>query len=207
MLGYKVERSRQYFDSIAEEYDSMEFFDDVRAMHDRFVSRIVEKGATVVLDAGCGTGSLLMTLSEAVPDTRLYGLDISEKMLEQAGRKLGERAELLLGDSVSIPLGTGSCDVVCCNHSFHHYPDPSGVVREFGRVLAPGGILLIGENFSPWFERIRRNLGYMLLPGFGDVHVYSEDEFQRLLSHHFYQFSYELVGKKACFVSAVRGNT
>jgi len=72
-------------------------------------------------------------------DKSLYGIDLSEKMLEVAKEKLGNRVNLILGDSEQLPFSDSFFDVVYCNDSFHHYPAPDKVLSEVCRVLKPVG--------------------------------------------------------------------
>jgi ubiquinone/menaquinone biosynthesis C-methylase UbiE len=66
---------------------------------------------------------------------KLYGLGISEKMIEIAKKNLGNKAELRVGDSEYMPWEDDSFDVIVCNASFHHYPNPKKVLLEMKRVL------------------------------------------------------------------------
>lgn len=81
--------SRKSFDRQAATYDS-----DRNGAHARYMyAHVLEKmhGATFsnILDVGCGTGEMLKRIAENFPDARLTGLDLSPKMLETAGEKLG----------------------------------------------------------------------------------------------------------------------
>lgn len=200
----KTEQSKQYFDRIAERYDTLEVLKKTKNTYECFVSCIKEKGAASILDVGCGTGELLRILSETVPDARLWGMDISDKMLEKAEEKLSGRAELILGDSVSIPLESESCDVICCNHSFHHYPKPLKVLKEFHRVLKDGGLILIGENSYPPVRRMKANLRNISKRCRGDVWFYSKREICWLLSRYFDQIDYKLIDDNSCFIRACK---
>ena len=45
-------------------------------------------------------------------------------MIEEAGKKLGKAARLQVGDAEQLPYKDNFFDVVVCNASFHHYPNP-----------------------------------------------------------------------------------
>ena len=195
--------SRDYFNMISDRYDT--HYLNPRGMdstYDDFILRVREKAAMSILDVGCGTGELLRIFSEIVPDAQLHGLDISEKMLEIAEKKLAGRARFMLGDSSTIPLEPASCDVICCNHSFHHYPKPFRVLEEFHRVLKADGVLLIGENYMPPIKRMMRNVRYAWNAPCGDVKVYSEREICRMLSRYFKEVQYKHIGEEFCFITA-----
>ncbi len=49
------------------------------------------------------------------------------------------------GEAGALPFDDGSVTAVLCTSSFHHYPDPAAAAREMGRVLTPGGRLVIAD--------------------------------------------------------------
>jgi ubiquinone/menaquinone biosynthesis C-methylase UbiE len=51
------------------------------------------------------------------------------------------------GDSERLPFADASFDVLTCCNSFHHYPHQPAVIREFRRVLRPGGMALLIDGF------------------------------------------------------------
>jgi ubiquinone/menaquinone biosynthesis C-methylase UbiE len=54
----------------------------------------------------------------------------------------------IVSDITSIPLPDQSVDAIMCTEVFEHIPDPISAIREFGRLLKPGGYLLITAPFS-----------------------------------------------------------
>ena len=127
----------------------------------------------------------------------LYGIDLSEEMLEVAKSKLPNRVRLFLGDSESLPFPDNSFDVVYCNASFHHYPAPQNVLMEVHRVLKPGGTFLIGDCWQPSLGRVIMNF-YMRHSKEGDVKIYSKSELVSMLSTYFHNVSWERGGNTAC---------
>lgn len=104
------------------------------------------------LDVGCGTGSWSAMLAACpLPARRIVGLDYSHTMCRLARDKAATIESDLLhfvhGDSEHLPFPDGSFDVLTCANSFHHYPHQAAVVREFRRVLRPGGRLMIIDGF------------------------------------------------------------
>lgn len=136
-----------------------------------------------LLDVGCGTGTILSMVLREYKSAKISGIDISEEMLKKASAALGDSAELINGDSDNLPWKDNSFDVIVCNASFHHYPEPKKVLMEMRRVLKPNGRVIIAD---PWWPNPRRffiNL-YLSSPfnSGGDVRIYSESELCSLLS-------------------------
>ena len=69
---------------------------------------VLEEGGTEsVLDLGCGEGALLAAVAAAVPDARLFGIEINAPAANSARKALGKRAKLLVGDVLAPSrLGT-----------------------------------------------------------------------------------------------------
>jgi len=58
-----------------------------------------------------------------------------------------EKLSYVAADSEHLPFADGVFDVVTCSNSFHHYPHQDVVIREFRRVLRPGGRLMLIDGF------------------------------------------------------------
>ena len=150
-----------------------------------------------LLDVGDGTGEMLRMLAAARPEARYSGIDISPKMVETAGKKLGGAADLQQGDAENLPFGDNSFDIVICNDSFHHYPDPGKALSEFMRVLRPGGTLLVSDYCIAFPLRLLMNL-FIRHGHDGDVHIYSKGELSALTAGAgFSGIQYEKAGSRA----------
>ena len=104
-----------------------------------------------VLEFGAGTGWLGRFLTQL--GCRMILLDVAPTALEIAKDlyrrqpPIGERPEprFLVFDGRRIDLPDASVDRILCFDSFHHAPNPTDVLREFGRVLKPRGIAAFAE--------------------------------------------------------------
>ncbi len=96
-----------------------------------------------VLDVGCGTGVQLASYQEA--GCRVSGIDASPAMLNVARRRLGERADLRLGDAARMPYPDGAFDLVLAATVLHEMPPEvrGTVLDEMKRVLRPDGRILV----------------------------------------------------------------
>lgn len=125
----------------------------------RFRRRTVDlaelKSGDVVLDVGCGTGTLLMEAAKRIgPAGVLHGVDRSPEMLAHARSKAVAhhiRAEFREASSDRLPFADGSFDVVFCTLMLHHLPASMQVatVTEMRRVLRPGGRIIIVDMQRP----------------------------------------------------------
>ena len=82
-----------YFNKTAEGYDTSHDGKFVQCMYREILARVPDTKGQRILDLGCGNGNILKTLKERIP-AEYYGLDISGKMIEEAGKKLGKAAQL-----------------------------------------------------------------------------------------------------------------
>ncbi|WP_300154595.1 class I SAM-dependent methyltransferase [Solidesulfovibrio sp.] len=93
-----------------------------------------------LLEVGCGTGIFLDVLHGAGFD--VAGLDASPAMLEAARRRMGERADLHLGDGGHLPFDDNEFDFCVLLTVLEFCPDPGLVLREAARVARKA--LLVG---------------------------------------------------------------
>ncbi len=103
-----------------------------------------------VLDIGCGTGVHLDLYKKY--GCKLYGVDTSPAMLGMAKQRLGDSADLRLGDATSIPFEDNSFDLVLCMLVLHEMDQATrlAVIAEMKRVIkADGHILLIDFHAGP----------------------------------------------------------
>jgi ubiquinone/menaquinone biosynthesis C-methylase UbiE len=113
-------------------------------------------------------------IQEKKKDARLFGVDLSEKMIQVAEAKLGKMADLRVSDSEKLPFPSGAFDLVMCTYSFHHYPNPGAVLSEMRRVLAPGGRLILADPTTA-IPLVRQLANFVhLFTKDGTVRIYSK---------------------------------
>ncbi len=107
------------------------------------------------IDVGCGTGRWTAHLSA-------IGVDASAAMLAIAAAKPGLRGRLALADAAALPIAGASADLVLCSLTLGHIRNQAAAMREFSRILTPGGTLLL-TDFHPgaaalgWRRTFRRD--------------------------------------------------
>ena len=98
----------------------------------------------VVLDYGCGPGHDLTSFAERSRPARLIAMDVSHTSLAEARHRLSLHDKEVEWVKISetlpnLPLPDASVDVVHSSGVLHHTPNPLQILKEFRRVLAPGG--------------------------------------------------------------------
>jgi ubiquinone/menaquinone biosynthesis C-methylase UbiE len=114
----------------------------------RLFSALDVRAGQAVLDVGCGPGTDLGRLADAVsPGGSVVGVDNDPAMLAEARRRLADRPEVSIwsGDAHALPLADASVDRARIDRVLQHVADPAGVLAEALRVLRPGGLLAMAE--------------------------------------------------------------
>ena len=109
----------------------------------------------VVLDVGCGQGKSFRPLEEHFAPGRIIAIDFEPQCVERATREAareGLEVDVRQGDVAALELADESVDVVFCHQTFHHLTRQGQALREFRRVLKPGGLLLFAESTRAYIE-------------------------------------------------------
>lgn len=125
------------------------------------------KSSLKILDVATGSGRTLKQLRGAFAKEKIIGLDLSGSYLKEASRYIsnleGDLIELIKGNAEELPFGDNSIQGISCVYLFHELPRTvrEKVLKEFFRVLEPGGILVLADsiqvNDSPDFIEIMEN--------------------------------------------------
>ena len=106
--------------------------------------RWVPPEAKALLDVGCNVGSLLNFVRQEFPGVALAGVEVNAEALEVARREL-PGADLHHAGAEALPFADRSFDCVTCIEVLEHVPADrrAGSLAEIGRVLRPGGRLIL----------------------------------------------------------------
>lgn len=172
---------RQMFNSIAPRYDLLNHL--LSSNVDRLwwwraarrFRAILAQPDAAVLDICCGTGDMTMALLKHRPKNGrpILAADFARAMLTRGQRKFGGRGAVALeADALHLPLRDASIDLIVTAFGFRNLANYEAGLREYYRVLKPGGQLgildfskpggLIGKAYSVYFLRVLPAVGRLV---------------------------------------------
>ena len=126
------------------------------------------------VDLGTGTGRMIELLGPQAKNS--LGIDLSSEMLAFARARLDqvgiEHCSLRQGDLYDLPVVDETVDLVTVHQVLHYTDDPAAAVLEAGRILKPGGRLLIVDFAPHEFDFLRNEQAHRRL-GFSEDEVKS----------------------------------
>lgn len=177
---------RQMFDSIAPRYDLLNHVLSAnvdrlwwRRTARRFRAILADPNAAV-LDICCGTGDMTSALLRHRPAGArpILAVDFARGMLARGAAKFAQRppsqatAIALEADALHLPLRSASLDLVVTAFGFRNLANYESGLREFHRVLKPGGQLgildfsepggFIGKAYAVYFRRVLPAIGRII---------------------------------------------
>lgn len=152
------------FDRQSDRYGRTHILADTRDLEELLRAVPAPAGARA-LDVATGGGHAALCLARR--GWSVTAGDISERMLENAGRLLrqeGFEAQTRLFAAEAMPFADGSFGLVCARVAPHHFSSPERFVAEAARVLAPGGHFLLIDGTVPdadpeteaWLHRVEK---------------------------------------------------
>ena len=119
-------------------------------LHEVFAGR--DQRRLRLLDVGCGTGRFLDAFKQAWPRLPALGVDLSEAYVAEAKRHLRRWCwiNVMVANGEALPVKDESQDAVTSIFMFHELPPKVRrvVLREFARVLKPGGRLVVVDSLQ-----------------------------------------------------------
>jgi len=157
--GDPASREAALFDRLADTYDAPALR-YVAFSADQLVTRLAPAPGDKVLDVGAGTGAATLAAAQAVgPSGRVVAVDVSEGMLarlEQKLRKFGiNNVDIHVMDGSRLDFRRDYFHHVVCAFAIFHMRDVSAALREWQRVLRPGGRLMFSCLGPRTFEPLR----------------------------------------------------
>jgi len=165
---------------------------------------IKENKCRKILEAGCGTGRILLPLAKK--GLKCFGIDPSKNMLDQLKRKKPKKVkiQLKIGDIENIPFKSNTFDCCYTVHVLMHLPDYKKAFKEMYRVTKKGGIIICDfpNKDSPWTK-----LAVFLNPKMKRTRLFTIKELKEFFAKDDYQitglFSYARTFYKISFLKHV----
>lgn len=128
--------------------DLQESLPGVLRLRDWAMAALAPQPGETALDVGSGTGAEVRRLAAAVGEAgRAVGIEPHAGLRAVAEeRAAGTGATFLDAEATALPFADASVDVIRCERVFQHLVDPDGAVREFARVLRPGGRAVVIDS-------------------------------------------------------------
>lgn len=183
--SHAAEAVQQMFNSIAPRYDLLNHV--LSANIDRLWWRraarrfheVLARPDSAVLDICCGTGDLTMALLKHRPEPArpILAADFAHGMLSRGALKFGARdrkstAIALEADALHLPIRAASLDLIVTAFGFRNLANYEAGLREFHRVLKPGGQLgilefsepdgFLGRVYAVYFRRVLPAIGRVI---------------------------------------------
>ena len=103
-----------------------------------------------LLDAGCGTGGLILRLRSWFPKWKYAGIDFMPIACELARKRCGADVDIRVASITELPFANESFDAVVSADVICQVGNPEVAVGEFFRVLRPGGIVILNVPAYMW---------------------------------------------------------
>lgn len=146
---------------------------------DRLIARLNPATGTKLLDIATGTGAVALAAAQAVGDQgRVMAIDLAEAMLDRLQEKIVKfgirNVDLHVMDAGSLDFRRDYFDYVVCSFGIFLLSDMSAALREWTRVLKPGGRVMFSvfgkKAFQPMMELfVRRMEHYDVAPADKDT--------------------------------------
>lgn len=182
------DKSRESYNRKADDYDNTSDGKFTEKFKELLLEEITAENKNV-LDVACGNAAFLKMLSDKY-DIRGYGIDISEKMIENAKKRCPDMT-FEISSCEHTPFDNQMFDMVTVCAAYHHFPDTKAFAKEVSRILKPKGLLYIAEIDYPFIIRAIFN-PFVPLSKAGDVKIYSTKEIQS----NFEKYGFEMVNHK-----------
>ena len=174
------EANIKFFAKIAKIYDKILF----NRIKNYRIKKTLEfanvKKNSKIFDIGCGTGSLLYSLSKD-NSLELNGIDLSKEMIKIARKKLKNKALLKIGniENLSKNYRNDYFDYIFIEDAFHHLPNQDKLVVKIKNLLNKNGKLVICDLS---FGKIGNIIFHKLEPG--NSKMYNIEEYKKLFEEN-----------------------
>ena len=160
------------FGEIAAEYDRVTpplSFGRDRAWKRALIDSLPALNRPHCLDVACGTGDLCELLVAKYPKAEIFGLDLTEAMLNIAHARVpGSPVKFRAGDMCGMDFSDGFFDIVIGGYALRNAPNLRQALAEIHRVVKPGGTAAF-MDFSKPPSKIFQTLEHFVLGFWGGI--------------------------------------
>jgi SAM-dependent methyltransferase len=153
------------------------------------LKHIRDKNYSCILDIGCGGGMAIKELSSIYPDSKVYGIDYSEDMVELS-KKYNKKnirkglVEIQKGNVSSLPFCDDFFDLITAFETYYFWPDLKNDLTEIKRVLkSEGRLLMVNEAYEDINFKKRNEKWCSLL----DMKLHNPEEYRIFLEDAGYE--------------------
>ena len=173
-------QTREMFTSIAPRYDFLNRLLSVgqdKYWRQRAIDLLDPIGNERILDVATGTGDMVIEVAKRNLSVQIFGIDFSQRMLDLGRIKIARNG---YNQAVSLQIGSGEClpfadesfDGVICAFGIRNFADVQLGLREFFRVLKPGGRVVVLEFSIPQNQFLKTAYEWyfnLILPKIGNL--------------------------------------
>jgi ubiquinone/menaquinone biosynthesis C-methylase UbiE len=153
---------------------------------------VTKMGKGTILDLGSGTSYLAIEIARKAPGFKVYGIDLSRRMVKIARRhaKGVDNARFVFGNAAKLPFSDNSMDLVVSTGASHHWKTPRLVFDECHRILKTGGEAWIYDGCPEVFHnpaerrKLREEYGFLIgRLGYrvSTLHGFTREEYQTVI--------------------------
>ena len=173
-------QTREMFTSIAPRYDFLNRLLSVgqdKYWRQRAIDLLDPMEHARILDVATGTGDMVIEVAKRNLSVQIFGIDFSQRMLDLGRIKIARNG---YNQAVSLQIGSGEClpfadesfDGVICAFGIRNFADVQLGLREFFRVLKPGGRVVVLEFSIPQNQFLKTAYEWyfnLILPKIGNI--------------------------------------
>jgi malonyl-CoA O-methyltransferase len=146
-----------------------------------------------ILDIGCGTGNYTRLLRDKFPAAKIKAIDISERMINIAKRKLfGSGVEFIVADAEEINLIEGF-DLITSNACLQWFADPETALKNYSNILNAGGTISFSVFGPATFRQLHQAIADLFKKkiSISSTFFFSWDRLSEILEKYFHRIHIE----------------
>jgi methionine biosynthesis protein MetW len=124
------------------------------------ITKNVNSKVTRIIDLGCGDGSTVREVANALGAVEVYGVDVNEEVLKKAEDRGVKVIKTDLNYDI-LPFENEFFDIILMEEVIEHLINPDNAFKEAYRILKNGGLFIVSTpNLAWWVNRLILLLGY-----------------------------------------------